>query len=95
MEKLKIYYDKNTSRGLTIIEPSGKIHSSETVEMGKNMLDMNFLKKYIGKEVELYVPKHPLSSFPVLESFEIDENNIHCFGLSYQGNPLSPPEEQL
>jgi hypothetical protein len=75
---LKIYWGTNN---IKIVEPSGKIHQSDINNMiGKNLLDLMFLKKYIGQKIEIHMD-HASSMPPVatLTTVGINECGVHYF----------------
>ncbi len=79
--RLKIYWHKQTKNSIIIVEPSGKIHNSGPSDENGNMIDLQFMKKYIGQEVEFYNEDRnwQLPTITILEKVNIDENGIHGF----------------
>ena len=79
--RLKIYWD---SPKIVMVEPSGKIHTSDLLTIdGINIMDLMFMKKYIGQEVELYMDskdrKGRLPTVRKLTKVFVNENGIHTF----------------
>lgn len=77
MNKLKIYWETDK---ISIAEPSGKIHHSDiNLVDGVNLIDLMFLKKYIGQEVEMYMTNRG----PVPEITRLTDVGIQSCGVHY------------
>ncbi len=77
MNKLKIYWGNND---IKIVEPSGKIHQSDlnTVD-GKNLIDLMFLKKYVGKEIEIYINNPSIRGIKKLKKVDVQDCGVYYF----------------
>ena len=81
MKQLKVYWGKDK---ITIVEPSGKIHQSDknTVD-GKNLIDLMFMKKYVGQVIDLYMTDRgtvPINT--VLTKVDIQDCGVHYFEVT-------------
>lgn len=82
--KLKIYWHNGTGDSnkcsIIIVEPSGKIHNSITTNDSKiNLIDVMFMKKYVGQDIDLYLSDRGVPTTRKLTRVWINENNIHSF----------------
>ncbi len=79
MKQLKIYWGDDD---IKIVEPSGKIHQSDKNNLigGKNLLDLMFMKKYIGQVIELHKTyQGPIPINCTLTKVGIQECGTHFF----------------
>jgi len=77
MNKLKIYWESNN---IAIVEPSGKIHhSNRNLYDGINLLDLSFMKKYIGQLVEIYMKERGTPVIKTLTSVGVQDCGVHYF----------------
>ncbi len=79
MNKLKIYWGNDD---IKIVEPSGKIHQSDlnTVD-GRNLIDLMFMKKYVGKEIEMYTNIPATQGIKTLTKVGIQDCGTHYFEI--------------
>ncbi len=77
MNKLKVYWVTNK---VHIVEPSGKIHQSDknTID-GKNIIDLMFMKKYVGQKIEMYTDIPSVQGVKTLTKVDIQECGVHYF----------------